>query len=63
MAISIVQHLPQRFTAAQLAACDLSALDGLPVESDGGVSRENFLNFFIQTSAAAADIFTAENDS
>jgi hypothetical protein len=64
MATNIVHHnhIPQRFTAAQLAACGLSALDGLPVEHDGGVSSDNFLNFFQKASSAVADFFTAEND-
>jgi hypothetical protein len=65
MAIGIIQHnnIPQRFSAAQLAACNLSTLDGLPVELDGGVSRNNFLNFFTQASSDAAAFFAAaEND-
>jgi len=60
MANSILPS-PVYFTAANLADCDLSALDGVPVDQHGGISRANFLRYFEDLSHKAALFFTSEN--
>ncbi len=61
MATSILS-LPVYFTAEYLSACELSASDGVPLDAQGGISREEFLRYFQAVSREAARvIFTSEN--
>ncbi|TAM01716.1 MAG: hypothetical protein EPN70_18855 [Paraburkholderia sp.] len=60
MAKSILPS-PAYFTAENLAACDLSTLDGVPVDQHGGISRAEFLRYFEGVSREAALFFTSEN--
>lgn len=53
--------LPEYITAEQLAACELSADDGLQLDLQGGISREDFLQWFSEISRRVAKIFTGEN--
>jgi hypothetical protein len=60
MATSILS-LQSYFTAENLAACELSALDGVLVDQHGGISRAEFLRYFERVSREAALFFTSEN--
>lgn len=56
MADSILA-LPDYITADQLAACDLTADDGLQLDPRGGVSRDVFLQWFEGISCQVAEKF------
>jgi len=61
MATSILS-LPAYLTAKDLAECELSSRDGVPVDAQGGISREDFLLFCDRVSREAAlVIFTSKN--
>ena len=54
--------VPAYLSAEDLAACDLSAADGVPVDQHGGISRTDFLRFAESVSREAARvIFTSES--